>query len=107
VGQRNSSFAVIALAFTDAPGLGSRHFTQNYVYDHNTVNAGASPINSCSQQYNLYGCGTWPTSESATSVQITYNIMPWPRCYRMAESELYPMRSEDSEEYGPVAASLY
>jgi hypothetical protein len=77
-GFGESSYAVSAGAFTNTV---SRSFTRYFTYDHNTVNAGASPnINSCSFQYNLFGGGSWPPYESASTVQITYNVMPWPMC---------------------------
>lgn len=77
-GFGESSYGVSAVAFTSAV---SRPFTRGFVYDHNTVVAGVGAnINSCSFQYNLQGGGTFPPAESATSVAITNNVMPWPMC---------------------------
>jgi hypothetical protein len=77
-GFGESSYGVSAVAFTNTV---SRYFTRYFTYDHNTINAGANTnINSCSYQYNLFGGGPWPPGESANTVQITNNVMPWPMC---------------------------
>jgi hypothetical protein len=77
-GGGESSYLILMTAL-----MGSditRPFTKGLVIDHNTFISGGANINSCDLFYNLGGHGSWPPSQPATSVQVSYNIFPYVMC---------------------------
>ena len=77
-GGGESSYGVLLTTVT-TPGV-TRPFTPGVIIDHNTFVSGGANINSCDLYYSVVGGAPWPPAKPATSVQVTYNLFPFPTC---------------------------